>query len=291
MICNICPRRCSAVRNVDGNKGGYCRSALMPRVARAGLHFYEEPFISGTRGSGTVFFSGCSLGCVYCQNEKISHQNFGADITVVRLSEIFRELVSLGAHNINLVTPTHFSFAVKQALDIYRPPVPIIYNTSGYELPEVIKTLKDYVDVYLFDLKYISSDTAKKYSNAADYPEYARLSIVEAYKQKEKCIFQDGLIKSGVVIRHLLLPSGTKEAMSVFDFVNNNAPNSYFSIMRQYVPLGDARNMPPLNRKVTEREYEKVLNYIAASDFENCYFQEKESADMRFIPNFDLSGV
>ena len=286
MICNICPRKCGAVRDTDRNKGGYCKQGLLPRVARAGLHFYEEPFISGESGSGTVFFSGCSLGCVYCQNEKISRFNFGADITVKRLSEIFRELVSMGAHNINLVTPTHYSFAIKQALDIYRPPVPVIYNTSGYELPEIIKSLENYIDVYLFDLKYVSPDIAKKYSGAADYPGFAKTSIIEAYRQKEKCVFE-----SGVVIRHLLLPAGTKEAISVFDFVNKNAQNAVFSIMRQYVPVGRAINMPPINRKVTDREYEKVLNYISEQGFDNCFFQEKESADKRFIPNFDLSGI
>lgn len=291
MICNLCPRKCGAVRDGAQNKGGFCRSGELPRVARAGLHFYEEPFISGKDGSGTVFFSGCSLDCVYCQNEKISRYNFGADITAQRLAEIFRELVSMGAHNINLVTPTHYSFAVKQALDIYRPPVPVIYNTSGYELPSVIKSLKDYVDVYLFDLKYVTPDIADKYSGAADYPEFATASLIEAYRQKGKCVFENGLIKSGVVIRHLLLPAGTKEAISVFDFVNKNAPDAYFSIMRQYVPVGRATGMPPINRKVTGREYEKVLNYILEKGFKNCFFQEKDSADTNFIPNFDLSGI
>ncbi|MBR6902909.1 MAG: radical SAM protein, partial [Clostridia bacterium] len=194
MICNICPRKCNAIRTDNENIGGFCLSGEHPRIARAGLHYYEEPIISGTNGSGTVFFSGCSLHCVFCQNEKISHGNFGKDISVQRLAGIFRELYKLGAHNINLVTPTHYSYAIKQALDIYRPPIPIIYNTSGYELPKIIKSLEDYVDVYLFDFKYISEDNARRYSKASDYPKYVISSILEAYRQKNECIIDNDLI-------------------------------------------------------------------------------------------------
>lgn len=261
------------------------------RVARAALHFYEEPFISGKNGSGTVFFSGCSLGCVYCQNYSVSHENLGKDITVDRLADIFKELVDSGAENINLVTPTHYSYAIIEALDIYKPPVPVIYNSSGYELKEVIKTLADYVDVYLFDLKYLSSSLAKQYSFAADYPDFARSAILEAIKQKGECRFAGGMIRSGVVIRHLLLPSATEEAIRVFDFVNKYAPGAYFSIMNQYVPLFKAKEMPPINRKVTDREYEKVLSHIIDSGFRNCYFQENGSADTFYIPDFDFTGV
>lgn len=291
MICNICPRRCNAVREDTRNDGGYCRAGLLPRVARAGLHFFEEPFISGKNGSGTVFFSGCSLGCVYCQNEVVSHKNYGKDITVRRLADIFRELADKGAENINLVTPTHYSFAIKQALDIYRPPVPVIYNTSGYELPGVIKSLEGYVDVFLFDFKYLSGVTAKEYSNAEDYPEFAVSAIFAAYETRNKCVFKNGMIKSGVVIRHLLLPSHTGEATAIFDFVHKNFKNAYFSIMNQYIPLNSAANISPINRKVTAREYEKVLKHIIDSGFENCCFQGKGSADTSYIPKFDLSGV
>ena len=217
--------------------------------------------------------------------------NFGKEISVKRLAEIFKELYSAGANNINLVTPTHYSFAIKQALNIYRPPIPIIYNTSGYELPEVIKSLENYIDVYLFDFKYISKDLANKYSGAADYPDYVIPSLLEAYSQKSKCVFEGGLIKSGVAIRHLLLPHATNEAIKIFDFVKNNMPDAYFSIMNQYTPLGAAKEYFPLNRKVTAREYEKVLNYIVESGFDNCYFQDYGTADEKYIPDFDLSGV
>ena len=263
----------------------------MPRVARAAPHYFEEPFISGVRGSGTVFFSGCSLGCIYCQNEEISHNKFGEDISVERLAHIFRELVDIGVHNINLVTPTHYSFAIKEALDIYRPPVPIIYNTSGYELAEVLCSLQDYIDVYLFDFKYMSGDNSFRYSNAKDYPEVAKSALLEAYRQKPECVIENGLIKSGVVIRHLLLPMATNDAINIFDFVNKNAPGAFFSIMSQYSPIGVAKYTPPIDRRVTKREYEKVLLHITESGFNNCFFQELSSADERFIPNFDLSGV
>ena len=291
MICNICPRKCNAIRTGNENIGGFCASGELVRIARAGLHYYEEPIISGTNGSGTIFFCGCSLRCVFCQNAKISHGNYGKDVSVQRLAEIFKELYELGAHNINLVTPTHYSYAIKQALDIYKPPVPIVYNTSGYELPRIIKSLEDYVDVYLFDFKYISEDSAKRYSKAFDYLRYVVPSILEAYRQKNEWIIENGLIKSGVVVRHLLLPSATNEAIKVFDFVKDNMPNAYFSIMNQYTPMGEAKNILPLNRTVTKREYEKVLDYIIDSDFKNCYFQDFGTADIRFIPDFDLSGV
>ncbi len=291
MICNLCPRACNAERDEFANIGGYCGMGTLPRVARAAPHYFEEPFISGDKGSGTIFFSGCSLGCIYCQNEEISHKKFGKDISVQRLSEIMRELVNSGVHNINLVTPTHFSFAIKEALKIYRPPVPIIYNTSGYELPEILKSLESYIDVYLFDFKYMSEENAFKFSAAKDYPRFAKSALLEAYRQKPECIFENGLIKSGVVVRHLLLPMSTNDAICAFNFVNKNAPGAYFSIMSQYTPVSKVKDIPPLNRKVTKREYEKVLSYIYDSGFGNCFFQEQSSADEHFIPNFDLSGV
>lgn len=291
MICNLCPRNCGALREGVNNTVGYCRAGETLRIARAGLHFFEEPFISGKGGSGTVFFSGCPLGCIYCQNEEISRNNYGMDITVYRLAEIFRELYEKGAENINLVTPTHFSFAIKEALDIYRPPIPIVYNTSGYELKSVIKSLASYVDVFLFDLKYLNTDNAKRYSNAADYPEYATAALLEAYALRDKCVFENGMIKSGVVIRHLVLPLATADAIDIYDFAHKNAPNAYFSIMSQYVPCGRAQTVKPLNRKITAREYEKVLNSIIAKGAVNCFFQELDSADTVYIPKFDLSGV
>ena len=291
MNCKLCPRSCNAVRTDFENINGYCKMPLLPRVARADLHFWEEPCISGKKGSGTIFFSGCSLSCVYCQNFDLSHKQFGKDISIERLSEIFYELEQKGAHNINLVNPTHYSLAIKQALDIYRPNIPIVYNSGGYEKVEVLRELQDYIDIYLLDLKYLSCEVALKYSGAYDYPIVAQKAILECYRQKGECITQNGIMKKGVIIRHLLLPQGTNEAMRVFDWYHNNVKNAFFSIMGQYLPFGEAENIKPLNRKITRREYDKVLDYISRFDCENIYIQELSSSSKKYIPSFDLSGV
>ncbi len=259
---------------------------LLPKVARADLHFWEEPCINGKNGSGTVFFSGCSLRCVFCQNSEISVGGKGETVTYQRLAEIFKALESKGAHNINLVSPTHYVDAIKRALDVYKPQIPIVYNSGGYDSVDALKSLEGYIDIYLMDLKYLSGDRAKLYSKAENYPEVAKNAILEAYRQQENPVIKDGIMQKGVIIRHLLLPQGTREAMAVFDFVKQNTPNAYFSIMRQYLPLGDAVNMPIINRKVTKREYEKVLDYIYASGFPNVFIQERASADKCFIPEF-----
>ena len=259
---------------------------LRVKIARADLHFWEEPCISGEKGSGTVFFSGCNLACCYCQNYELSHKCKGEEITVEKLAEIFKMLEDKGAHNINLVTPTHYAYAIKQALDIYNPKIPIVYNSSGYETVETLKMLEGYIDIFLIDLKYLSSDRALKYSFAENYPEYAKTAILEACRQIPVCEFEGSIMKKGVIVRHLLLPQGTKEAMAVFDWVRDNAPNAYFSIMSQYIPMGKAEKYKEINRKVTKREYEKVLDYICSFDFQNVYIQEKSSADKKFIPDF-----
>lgn len=291
MICNLCPRKCNSERNETFNLNGYCKMPLLPRVAKADLHFWEEPCISGTNGSGTVFFSGCSLGCVFCQNFDLSHKQYGKDISIERLAEIFYELEKRNAHNINLVNPTHYTHAIKAALDIYKPKIPIVYNSGGYDDLEQIKSLQNYIDVYLFDLKYITPEIAFKYSGAYDYPSVAKKAILEAYEQKSTCEFTDGIMTKGVIIRHLLLPQGTREAMSVFDWYQSNTSNAYFSIMSQYLPFGKAKNMPPINRKITAREYNKVLEYISSFDTDRIFIQELSSSSEKFIPNFDLSGV
>ena len=288
MECNLCPRRCNSIRTDTYNLKGFCKMPLIPSVARADLHFWEEPSISGKNGSGTVFFSGCSLSCVYCQNYGVSHRCEGKQISVKELAEIFKDLESMGAHNINLVTPTHYALAIKEALQIYKPSIPIVYNSSGYERVETLKMLEGLVDIFLLDLKYLSNDRALKYSAAEDYPEYAKKAITEACRQQPKCEFKDGIMQRGVIVRHLLLPQGTKEAMAVFDWVRENTPNAYFSIMSQYIPMGDTENHKEINRKVTKREYEKVLNYICDFDFLNVYIQEKSSADKKFIPDFNF---
>lgn len=291
MKCSLCPRRCDAIRTETQNIGGYCGQPSAPVVARAALHFWEEPPISGTNGSGAVFFSGCTLRCVYCQNFDISHKGFGKSISVERLAEIFRELEGLGAHNINLVSPTHFADAIKRALDIYRPSIPIVWNSSGYETVKTLDTLQNCIDIFLMDLKYLSGDRAALLSGARDYPRVAAKAIKKAYEMRPECVFEDGIMKSGVIIRHLVLPRATGEAIAAFDFVRANTPNAYFSLMSQYLPCGRAGEFPEIDRRITRREYEKVVDYICDSGFENCFIQERESSSKDYIPPFDLSGV
>ena len=288
MICNLCPRKCNSLRTESENSNGFCKMPLQLRVARADLHFWEEPSISGKNGSGTVFFSGCPLSCVYCQNYAISHKRGGRDITPDELAEIFKMLEYKGAHNINLVTPTHYVLGIKEALSIYKPKIPVVYNSSGYERIETLKMLEGLVDIYLLDLKYLSNDRALKYSGAEDYPMYAKNAILEANRQQPVCEIIDGIMQKGVIIRHLLLPQGTREAMAVFDWVRENTAGAYFSIMSQYIPGGNAENYPEINRKVTKREYNKVLNYICGFDFPNVYIQDTSSADKSFIPEFNI---
>ncbi len=291
MICNLCPRKCNAVRTDFENQNGFCKAPLLPKIARAGLHFWEEPCISGEKGSGTIFFSGCSLNCIYCQNYDVSHKSFGKIVSYGRLAEIFRELEGLGAHNINLVTPTHYIHAIKKALDIYKPSVPIVYNSGGYDSVAALKSLEGYVDIFLMDLKYLSNERALKYSSVKDYPQVAVNAILEAYRQAEDCEFKDGIMQKGLIIRHLLMPQGTNQAIEVFNWVRENTPKAYFSMMSQYTPLANLSEFPEINRKVTKREYEKVLSAICESNFKNCYFQEMSSSSEKYIPNFNLEGV
>ena len=289
MLCNACPRRCNAERTeINGN--GYCGMPLYPVIARAELHFGEEPCISGEKGSGTVFFSGCSLKCVYCQNEIISHGKKGIRVTPNRLAEIFVELEEKGANNINFVNPTHYVWAIKEALKIYKPKIPLIYNSGGYDDPLVIK--ENIFDVYLMDLKYVSSEKALKYSGASDYFYYAEQSIKAAYKVTGKpCFNENGIMQRGLIIRHLVLPLATKEAIRIIDWVKENAREAYLSIMAQYLPLGRASDYPEINRKITKREYEKVINYALDSGLENVYIQQLSSASDSFIPDFGGQGV
>lgn len=287
MKCNLCPKRCNAERTEQNNINGFCKMPLLPKVARADLHFWEEPIISGKNGSGAVFFSGCSLDCVYCQNYEISHCEKGTLISYEKLAEIFYELEKKGAHNINLVSPSHYVLAIKEALKIYRPKIPIVYNSSGYDNVNSLKILEGDIDIFLLDLKYLNSNRAEKYSNTPDYPENAAKALKEAYRQRGECVIENGIMKKGVIIRHLLLPQGTKEAISVFDFVKENMPNAYFSIMSQYIPFGNAKDFPEINRKVTNREYEKVIDYIMDSNFKNVFIQERDSANEEYIPEFN----
>ena len=291
MICNLCPRRCGALRTETEGRG-VCRMPEAPVVARAALHQWEEPPISGQRGSGTVFFSGCSLGCVFCQNDDISHRDFGKAVTVSRLREIFRELISQGAHNINLVNPTHYAHAVLQALD--EPlPVPVVWNSGGYDRVDTLRALEGKIQIYLPDLKYVTPEYAARYSGAADYPETAKAAILEMFRQTGPCVYgEDGLLKRGVVLRHLILPGKLAEAKRVMDWVAEAFPPGavLFSLMSQYIPWGRAGEFPELNRRIRPSEARAAEAYMDTLGLEG-FAQGAEAARSDYIPSFDLTGV
>lgn len=288
MICNICPRGC----NVDRSSGiGYCKSPDVFRVSRAALHYWEEPCISGKNGSGTVFFSGCNLGCVFCQNYEISHDNKGTEITDDKLIEIFNSLVEQGANNINLVNPTHYADRISRVLSRWHSPVPIVYNSSGYESVETLKMLDGLVDIYLPDFKYIRTDKAQKYSKAGDYPEVAIKAIEEMKRQVPADVFDGDIMQKGMIIRHLILPANTNSSLEVIDFLAENYSDTYLSIMAQYVPCGDLSEYSEINRTITQREYDKVVDYALNKGLEKLFIQELSSADKNFIPKFDFTGI
>ncbi len=290
--CMLCPRMCGAER--DKGKRGFCRCGSLPVVARAAAHFGEEPCITGNLGSGTVFFSGCNMQCVFCQNRKISFEAYGKEISVERLAEIFNELEEKEVHNINLVTATHFADKVVEALKLAKPKIPIIWNSSGYESIETLKMLEGYVQVYMPDFKYMSADAAFRYSGAPDYPVAAKSAILEMYRQTGPFVVGgDGLLKSGVLIRHLLLPGRLDDAFDVIDWVSESFPKNavLFSLMSQFIPLADKKIFPELGRSLTEEEYGRAQSYLSLSGIENGYFQELSSATCELIPDFDLTGV
>lgn len=314
--CDICPRNCQADRRVSF---GYCGGTDQIKVARAALHFWEEPCLSGTSGSGTVFFSGCSMHCVFCQNHEIANGQAGQEISVERLAEIFLELQEQNANNINLVTAGHFTPAVVRALLLAREQglaIPVVYNSSGYESVETLKMLEGLVDVYLPDFKYWEAETAGRYSNAPDYPQVAKAAIAEMVRQVGKPVFagkkewlaenakkngigqeaaqEECLLVKGVLVRHLILPGHTKESKAIIKYLlETYGDQIYISIMNQYTPMpGIAeRGFPELNRKVTRREYEKVIDYAIELGLENGFIQEGETAKESFIPAFDGFGV
>lgn len=288
MICNMCPRRCGVNRK---EKQGFCLSPEKFRVARAALHFWEEPCISGKRGSGTVFFSGCNLKCVYCQNSEISIQNKGTAVSSDKLIEIFEKLIAEGAENLNLVNPTHYAVQLKELFEKWHCPVPIVYNSSGYESVETLKMLSGIVDIYLPDFKYIRGDKAKRYSRAQDYPETAKAAITEMLRQQPQCVFENGIMKKGVIIRHLILPANTNSSIEIIDYFKDNFQGAYLSLMAQYTPCTDLSEYPEISRKITEREYKKVLDHAVLLGLENVFVQELSSADEVYIPPFDFTGV
>ncbi|MBQ3761141.1 MAG: radical SAM protein [Clostridia bacterium] len=290
MICNLCPRKCGAYRDEYIGEG-FCKTGTRPKLARCALHFDEEPCISGTRGSGAVFFSGCQLKCAYCQNYGISHGCFGDSVDASRLRDIFFELIAQGAHNINLVSGTHFVPGILKALKGGLP-VPVVWNSSGYESVSTLRALAGAVDVYLPDFKYMDGALAERLSGAADYPEVAVDAIGEMLSQSGKAVFDEsGLIRKGTIIRHLVLPNHLDNTKQVLRRIKWDFEDAYLSLMAQYVPMGRAAEISDINRPLTREEYDEALETMYALGLENGYTQELSAATSAYTPEFDLRGV
>ncbi len=292
-VCRLCPRQCGIDRHVQT---GVCRSPDRIRAARAALHLWEEPCISGTRGSGTVFFSGCALRCVFCQNYAISSENFGIEITVGQLAEIFLDLQRKGAHNINLVSAAHYGPWVREALRQVKGElrIPVVYNSGGYESVEELKNWEGYVDVYLPDLKFVSPDLSARYCGAPDYFAVAGEAIKEMYRQVGPVQTDpDGMLQRGMVIRHLVMPGMSKDSFAVLDWIRRQfEPGSvYLSLMSQFCPTPNCKNYPEINRRISTYEYNKVLDYALSLGLEEGFSQERSSAKEEYTPPFDLEGL
>ena len=288
--CTLCPRRCG----VDRTRGqlGFCKMPGQIHAARAGVHYWEEPVISGSFGSGAVFFSGCTLKCAFCQNYDISQENFGKPMTSTELRAAFERLIDEGVQNINLVTPAHFLPDILPALEP-KLPVPVVYNCGGYESVETLRQLEGKIDVYLPDFKYSDNALAKKLSSAPDYFETASAAILEMYRQVGKPVLEDDEMKRGVLVRHLVLPGCVDNSLGVLDWVAEHfrSGDILFSLMSQYVPMGRAAEMPPFDRRITELEYDSVLSYMMLLGIEDGYTQDFSSAERGYTPSFDLTGL
>ncbi|MDD7344262.1 MAG: radical SAM protein [Ruminococcus sp.] len=290
-ICNACPRKCNVERNIGEFSRGFCKMPYNAVLARASLHLWEEPVISGERGSGAIFFSGCNLRCVFCQNYEISHENFGKQVSKSEFIDIVKNLENQGAHTINLVNPTHFVPFIKEVFSEYKPSVPVVYNTGGYDDVESIRSLQGLIDVYLPDLKYFDSDVSKKYSNAENYFEKASKAVLEMQRQVGKSVIKDGIMQKGMIIRHLVLPKNTDQSIKILRWIKDNLPiDTYISLMSQYVPYVKTE-YKELNRRIVTAEYQKVIAEFERLGFENGFMQERSSAQTDFIPKFDLSGI
>lgn len=290
-LCNICPRNCNADRNLAG---GFCKASNTAKVSKVMLHYFEEPIISGDQetnknGSGAIFFSNCTLKCLYCQNSEISSGGAGKDVSTQVLADIFKQLENAGANNINLVSPTHYTKQIIEALNIYRPNIPIVWNTSGYEKEETVKMLKDYVDVYLTDFKYVSSELSGKLSLAPNYFEECSKATLQMRKNQPIDIVENGIMKKGVIVRHLVLPNQTADSKSVIDWVYNNLGNqTYFSLMSQYVPMAKAISLDEISRKITPLEYKVLVSKLNSLGFKNAFVQEFSSAETVYTPDFSV---
>jgi len=282
MKCFQCPVKCGAERS---EKSGVCGVKGL-KIAKYYLHPYEEPPVSFKNGSGCVFFCGCSLKCVFCQNFELSRNTRGKEITERELADIFKELEDTGAENINLVNPTHYLRHIAGAIELYRPHIPIVYNTHGYETEESLRIADGFVDIWLTDLKFIDGALSKRYTARADYAEYA-LPAVEFMAQKPLKMREDGKMLSGCIVRHLILPLAAYDSVNIVKFVSGLPRSVYFSLMSQYTPFGDIANFKELNRRITKREYERVLEAVRSAGLKNVFIQDYESAGEEFIPKWD----
>ena len=292
--CNLCPRNCSI--NRSAGELGFCNSSVDIKVAKVSLYYWEEPCISGTSGSGAVFFSNCNLRCVFCQNYKISHEGLGKTVSINRLSEIFLQHQKRGALNINLITPTHYVPQIIEALKLAKDKglsIPILYNSSGYENIDTIKALRGFIDVYLPDLKYYNDKYAIKYSNAPNYFNTASRAITEMVSQVGETKFDsNGIIQSGVIVRHLMLPGLLFDSKKIIDYIYTSFKNNvYISLMNQYTPMHKSFAYPEINKKVNPNHYDALINYCLKLGITNCYIQESESSSKSFVPDFDLSEI
>ncbi len=292
-LCNICPRNCNIDRN---NTLGFCRASNKIQISKVMQHFFEEPIISGTEenntlknGSGTIFFSSCNLKCCYCQNSEISKEAVGKEVSIEKLANIFKQLENAGANNINLVTPTHYTLQIIEALKIYKPKIPIVWNTSGYEKASTIKLLNGYVDIFLTDLKYYSNEISAKLSLAPNYFKEASNSILEMRKIVPDDIIENGLMKKGLIIRHLALPSHTEDSKSILKWIYENLGNkTIVSLMSQYIPMGNAKSHHEINRKIKPIEYKILVNILNNYGFTSAFTQEFESAESIYTPDFKV---
>lgn len=302
--CTICPHKCN-INRLAGNKG-ICGASNFVKVAKAGMHYYEEPCISGCGkcgkdkeilpGSGTIFFSHCNLNCVFCQNYKISQEGFGKEITIEELANIMIKLQDQGAYNINLVTPTIYALQIKEAIILAKSKgliLPIIYNSSGYENLDTLKLLEGFIDVYLPDIKYYDNEIAFKYSKIKNYFDFASLAIQEMYRQVGNPTFDDtGMIVRGVIIRHMILPSCTRDSKKILSWIKNNIGiDVYISLMAQYFPTNKSNLYGSINRKITKKELDIVEKYMYSLGFLNGYIQKIEKNEEGYVPNFDLDGI
>lgn len=284
-LCNLCPNFCNVDRKV--NKGA-CGASEDISISKYGLHYFEEPVISGSKGSGTVFFTGCSLRCVFCQNYELSRTLRGKVISPSELADIFKYLEDLGAHNVNLVTPSHYTKQIVKAFEIYKPNIPIVYNTHSFETIENLKIIDPYVDIYLPDMKFFSPELSKRYTGKQNYFTIASEAI-NFMMESKKTVIENDLIKSGVIVRHLILPLCKSDSKKIVDwFLNSNKNGAYLSIMSQYTPINYNEKLPELNRKITQKEYDSVVDYALSLNLDRVFIQDLSSASENFIPKWDF---